>query len=233
MKRIKASLLIIFLLLLTAQAWPQEEDATVQVLAPGERFDLGDGMYGTWEFTQKPQIGMVILKIRLFDKNDVQISPLTISGRSGMPSMPGAPRFRRRSLQAEQEAELPAAGQRGHARRLGGAAHLPQRRNDRAARRHSFRCLRAGCSLPPAWPFAAWRPWPRPTTFFSSSCRGSAVTHSSGRISSTIPRMSWKPCRSRAWASTTSSAFPSPRRTSPSSPCRRGWPSTSSPPSRG
>jgi len=61
----------------------------MQVLAPGERFDLGGGMYGTWEFTQKPQIGMVILKIRLFDKNGAQISPLTIIGRSGMPSMPG------------------------------------------------------------------------------------------------------------------------------------------------
>lgn len=89
MRNKNAILLVIFIILLAAHAWPQEGEAKMQVLVPGERFDLGDGMYGTWEFTQKPQIGMVILKIRLFDKNGAQVSPLTITGRSGMPSMPG------------------------------------------------------------------------------------------------------------------------------------------------
>jgi hypothetical protein len=89
MKSIKTGLLIVFLLLSASQAWAQEGDAKLQVLVPGERFDLGNGIYGTWEFTQKPQIGMVILKIQLFDKNDTQISPYEISGDSGMPSMPG------------------------------------------------------------------------------------------------------------------------------------------------
>ena len=90
MKNAIAGLLIVFLFLSASQAWAQEGEAKMQVLVPGERFDLGSGVYGTWEFTQKPQIGMVILKIRLFDKNDAQISPFEISGNSGMPSMSGA-----------------------------------------------------------------------------------------------------------------------------------------------
>ena len=75
--------------LLTALAWPQDAAEEIPVLEAGERFVVSEGIYGTWEFTQKPQIGMVILKVQLFDKNDVKISPLTISGRSDMPSMRG------------------------------------------------------------------------------------------------------------------------------------------------
>jgi hypothetical protein len=80
-------LFFVFLFLSSALAWTQEQ--TVKQLVAGERFEVKEGIYGVCEFSQKPQIGMVILKIRLFDKNDVKISTLVISGESGMPSMPG------------------------------------------------------------------------------------------------------------------------------------------------
>jgi hypothetical protein len=34
-------------------------------------------------------MGMIVLKIQVFDKDGKQVTPLTIQGRSGMPSMPG------------------------------------------------------------------------------------------------------------------------------------------------
>ena len=85
----RASLFSIVLFMLAALLWPQDQSEKIQILVPGEHFAVSEGIYGTWEFTQKPQIGMVILKIQLFDKKNVKISPLTISGSSGMPSMPG------------------------------------------------------------------------------------------------------------------------------------------------
>lgn len=89
MIKINRKLLFIAMFLLAALAWPQGQDEEMQVLKPGERFTVGDGISGEWEFSQKPQIGMVILKIQLFDKDDKKISSLSISGDSGMPSMPG------------------------------------------------------------------------------------------------------------------------------------------------
>lgn len=90
MKKLSRPLVFTTIFLLAALAWPQEPSAELTVLKPGERFAVSDGIYGTWEFSQKPQIGMVILKIQLFDKNDMKISPLSITGDSGMPSMSGA-----------------------------------------------------------------------------------------------------------------------------------------------
>ncbi len=83
----KLKLFFVTFFLLAALSWPQEQE--MKKLVVGERFEVREGIYGICEFNQKPQIGMVVLKIRLFDKNDKQISPLAISGESGMPSMPG------------------------------------------------------------------------------------------------------------------------------------------------
>ncbi|MEI6614899.1 MAG: hypothetical protein WCL37_08370 [Chrysiogenales bacterium] len=83
----RVKIIIISFFLLLSLVWAEEQSAIK--LVPGGRFAVSEGIYGTWEFNQKPQIGMVILKIQLFDKNDVKISPLTISGSNGMPSMPG------------------------------------------------------------------------------------------------------------------------------------------------
>ena len=87
MNSMRVKIIIISFFLLLPLAWAEEQ--SVIKLVAGERFTVSEGIYGTWEFSQKPQIGMVILKIQLFDKHDVKISPLTIIGSSGMPSMPG------------------------------------------------------------------------------------------------------------------------------------------------
>jgi hypothetical protein len=90
MNKVARKLVFISIFLLAALIWPQEPSEELQVLKPGERFTVSEGITGEWEFSQKPQIGMVILKIQLFDKNDVKISSLSITGDSGMPSMPGS-----------------------------------------------------------------------------------------------------------------------------------------------
>jgi regulator of protease activity HflC (stomatin/prohibitin superfamily) len=89
MSKLTAILMAVTLFLLSAGVWPQEPAEEMRVLEPGKRFDVSAGIHGTWEFTQRPQIGMVILKIQLFDDQGEKISPLTISGRSDMPSMAG------------------------------------------------------------------------------------------------------------------------------------------------
>lgn len=89
MSRLRSLMPVIALLLLAAPAWPQDPAEGVSILEPGKRFTVNDTVYGVCEFTQKPQIGMVVLKVQLFDQNDVQVTPYAISGSSGMPSMPG------------------------------------------------------------------------------------------------------------------------------------------------
>jgi len=89
MNKIPGKLIFIAIFLLAALAWPQDRSEEIKILKDGERFSVNDDIYGKWEFTQKPQIGMVILKVQLFDKNDKKISPLSIMGSYGMPSMPG------------------------------------------------------------------------------------------------------------------------------------------------
>jgi hypothetical protein len=90
MNKVARKLVFISIFLLAALIWPQEPSEEPQVLKSGERFTVSEGITGEWEFSQKPQIGMVIVKIQLFDKNDVKISSLSITGDSGMPSMPGS-----------------------------------------------------------------------------------------------------------------------------------------------
>jgi hypothetical protein len=47
-------------------------------------------LYFTYEFDRTPKMGTAILKIKVYEKNGVQVSDLDISGRSDMPSMRGA-----------------------------------------------------------------------------------------------------------------------------------------------
>ena len=56
----------------------------------GKKYDLGDGNYAVYDFSEKPKMGTVILKIQVFDKKGVQIAPYVLKGRSDMPSMRGA-----------------------------------------------------------------------------------------------------------------------------------------------
>ena len=56
----------------------------------GKKYELGDGNYVVYDFSERPKMGTVILKIQVFNKKGEQITPYTIKGRSDMPSMRGA-----------------------------------------------------------------------------------------------------------------------------------------------
>ncbi|MDP2915663.1 MAG: hypothetical protein Q8O91_09450 [Candidatus Aminicenantes bacterium] len=56
----------------------------------GKKYELGDGNYVVYDFSEKPKMGTVILKIQVFNKKGEQITPSLIKGRSDMPSMRGA-----------------------------------------------------------------------------------------------------------------------------------------------
>lgn len=56
----------------------------------GKKYELGDGNYIVYDFSEKPKMGTVILKIQVFNKKGEQITPYLIKGRSDMPSMRGA-----------------------------------------------------------------------------------------------------------------------------------------------
>jgi len=56
----------------------------------GKKYDLGEGNYAVFDFSERPKMGTVILKIQVFNKKGEQITPYLIKGRSDMPSMRGA-----------------------------------------------------------------------------------------------------------------------------------------------
>jgi hypothetical protein len=62
----------------------------VPIPGPGKKFKLDADHTFTYEFSQRPQMGTVILIIRVFDKKGDQVLPYKISGRSDMPEMRGA-----------------------------------------------------------------------------------------------------------------------------------------------
>jgi len=56
----------------------------------GKKYEIGNGNYLIYNFSEKPKMGTVILKVQVFDKEGRQITPYLIKGRSDMPSMRGA-----------------------------------------------------------------------------------------------------------------------------------------------
>jgi len=59
------------------------------VPGPGKKCPINDDYYFKYVFSEKPKMGMVILKIQIFDKNNNQVVPYKAMGRSDMPSMRG------------------------------------------------------------------------------------------------------------------------------------------------
>lgn len=55
----------------------------------GRKTAISADLFIVFEFNERPKMGMVILKIQVFDKKGNKVTPLTIQGQSGMPSMPG------------------------------------------------------------------------------------------------------------------------------------------------
>ena len=101
-----------------------EEPVYAELPGPGKTCRIGEEYTFTYEFDKTPKMGMIVVKIKLFDKSGARTTELGITGRSDMPSMARRPRFGRRRLQAEQEGRLPPARERRHARGMGGPARL-------------------------------------------------------------------------------------------------------------
>jgi len=79
---------LILLALLAGMVWSQVQPEYKPLTA--KRFVIDEDLYGIYEFSQKPQMGTVILKVQVFNKKGEQVTPFTITGRSDMPSMSGA-----------------------------------------------------------------------------------------------------------------------------------------------
>ena len=66
----------------TAQAGP------APLAAPGEKNNLPDGGWFIWNFSEKPKLGTLIVKVSAFDKEGGLVQAYEIIGEYGMPSMP-------------------------------------------------------------------------------------------------------------------------------------------------
>jgi hypothetical protein len=58
--------------------------------AAGKKCDINDGYYFIYRFDKRPQLGTIIIKIELYNKEGKRDSSLKITGQSGMPSMGSA-----------------------------------------------------------------------------------------------------------------------------------------------
>jgi len=56
----------------------------------GRKCKISEDVYFTYEFSEKPKMGTVILKVQVFDKSGAKTTPYLIKGRSDMPAMRGA-----------------------------------------------------------------------------------------------------------------------------------------------
>lgn len=73
-----------------AQGSSQARVEWTAVPGPNKKCPVNDEYYFKYDFDKKPQMGMVILKIQVFNKKGAQVVPYMIIGRSDMPSMRGA-----------------------------------------------------------------------------------------------------------------------------------------------
>ena len=64
--------------------------APVALPGAGEKCWIGKEYYFIYSFDKKPKMGMVILKIQVFDQTGKRDTSMEITGNSGMPSMRGA-----------------------------------------------------------------------------------------------------------------------------------------------
>ncbi|HOD15774.1 MAG TPA: FixH family protein [Spirochaetota bacterium] len=56
----------------------------------GSRTAIGGGRTFTYDFDRSPAMGMIIVKVQVFDKAGRRVTDLRVFGESGMPSMRGA-----------------------------------------------------------------------------------------------------------------------------------------------
>jgi hypothetical protein len=75
---------------MSAQGTSQAKIEWTPVPGPNKKCPVNADYFFKYDFDKKPQMGMVILKIQVFNKNGEQVTPYAMTGRSDMPSMRGA-----------------------------------------------------------------------------------------------------------------------------------------------
>jgi len=65
-------------------------ESTSALPAAGKKCIINDEFYFTYEFDKKPQLGTVIVKIELYNREGKRDSSMKIQGESRMPAMKGA-----------------------------------------------------------------------------------------------------------------------------------------------
>lgn len=67
-----------------------EEPVYAELPGPGKTCRIGDAYAFIYEFDKTPKMGMVIVKVKLFDRGGARTTELGLVGRADMPSMRGA-----------------------------------------------------------------------------------------------------------------------------------------------
>jgi hypothetical protein len=91
-KKVKMRFLYILTCLLMVIAGTRMGAAEVEftpLTKAGHKTPISADLFIVYEFSERPKMGTIVLKIQVFDKDGNKVTPLTIQGRSGMPSMPG------------------------------------------------------------------------------------------------------------------------------------------------
>ncbi|MDD5167674.1 MAG: hypothetical protein PHN75_02575 [Syntrophales bacterium] len=57
---------------------------------PGKQVPIGDGYYMVYGFDKKPKMGMVIMKVEIFDREGRKDTSFEVKAHAHMPSMKGA-----------------------------------------------------------------------------------------------------------------------------------------------
>ncbi len=89
-KFLQTFLIALALVFCTVPMQAQAEEDSVPLAGPKKKNSIGEDYTFVYQFNKRPQLGVVILKIELFDKEGKQDSSLNITGDSGMPSMRGS-----------------------------------------------------------------------------------------------------------------------------------------------
>ncbi len=79
-----------FIVLPFCSPCPAAEPLFNSMQAPGKKIPMGNGHYLIYGFDKKPKLGMVIMKVEIFDSQGKKDTSFQVKGDSGMPSMKGA-----------------------------------------------------------------------------------------------------------------------------------------------
>ena len=83
--------ILIGLMLTAASNWIVVAEVEYTPLTKADRKTaISADLFIVYGFSERPTMGTVVLKIQVFDKAGNKVTPVTIQGRSGMPSMRGA-----------------------------------------------------------------------------------------------------------------------------------------------